>query len=359
MIKIKRNKKRPLRRIGVKKELRVGIITILIIIILASFYTTFTAIETPNTIEQVTSVYSYSHTGSFDYDVHLLKNSLYTIDILHSGQGPFFKKIIDNISASFTYNFKGTKQAEIQGSYKITAQVQTNHWSKNYEIKPSTSFNSDTGQVQFSTEFPIDLTLYEDYISQISEEIGSAAQNSKLDISCLVAITAKTVDGTINEKLSSSIQIPLSQNIVEIGENLTTTQIGSIDKLEKVYVSDKESKQDTLTKSSVFLSIILIGFVGITKNRPESTDKISKKLKKINKKYGEWIVKTSEPSLFGNLKTIKVDSLDDLVKVSEEIGKPLIHFSPNIIDEAHIFAVLDDSIQYKFVLDVNESKEDN
>lgn len=81
-----------MKRIKLHKELRYSIIGILFFLIIISGYSAFSAIQESNTIEQMIPIYSYIHTGKYDYQVYLKPNSLYNTTILYPGQKTYFKK---------------------------------------------------------------------------------------------------------------------------------------------------------------------------------------------------------------------------------------------------------------------------
>ena len=73
-------------------------------------------------------------------------------------------------------------------------------------------------------------------------------------------------------------------------------------------------------------------------------------MKKINKKYNEWIVEVDTPPkrpLGAEIITMK--SLEDLMKISEELGKPVIYHVSNS-EGTHSYYVLDEAVPYKYVL---------
>jgi hypothetical protein len=78
--------------------------------------------------------------------------------------------------------------------------------------------------------------------------------------------------------------------------------------------------------------------------------KTEKMIKKIQKKYGEWIVEVESPpkrALGAEIVTMK--SLEDLIKTGEELGKPVLYHKPSSTSkEKHTFYVIDELLQYKY-----------
>ena len=101
----------------------------------------------------------------------------------------------------------------------------------------------------------------------------------------------------------------------------------------------------------LFLILLIIFFV-FTKNKIESISESKKIINKIRKKYGEWMVESSSNPVNPTMKTINVKTMDDLSKVGEELGKPIISYNKG--DDRHEFYVVDNNISYKYELKPNE-----
>ena len=138
MKKINIQIKKPFKIVKIHRELRLSIIALLGIIIIASSFNAYSASQEPTTIEKITPTYVYKQTGLWDYEVYIKNNSLYDTNILNPGEGIYFKKLIDNINMSYTYRFIANRPSKIQGTYEITAEVQTSLWSKDFTITPTT-----------------------------------------------------------------------------------------------------------------------------------------------------------------------------------------------------------------------------
>jgi len=339
----------------IQQNLRLAVIAILGVILIISAYSTYgayAAYEQPITTEESVPVVEYSHTGTFSYVVHLKDNTVYNTNILYPGQGNIFKKITDHINASLTYRFSSSKAADIDGSYEITATIQTDMWSKEYVVTSKTAFSSNSNTASFSTNFPIDYINFENIVSQINNETGVTAADTTLIMKCNIDITAKTNNDTVHDSFAPSLSIPLKTNIIEINGNLTQRESGVLEKTEEVVQQTSIEQSIYWGLASVVFLVILAAFLMFTKSDKETISKTDKQVKKILKKYGEWIVETEKLPILIDSKMIPTKSLDDLVKISEELGKPIIYNVTNS-DKKHVFYVLDDKMYYQYVLPSN------
>ena len=343
-------KKIAVKKKNIPKTIRVAVTAILSIILLFSIYSLYAASQLPQTTKETITTCEYSHNGYFNYVVYLKNNSVYNTSILYPGQGAIFKKITDHINGSFTYQFQCNTPATTQGSYTVVAQIQTDLWEKEFSIVPTTSFNATNASTSFTTTFPIDFTRFENVVNEINEETGVTAGDPTLRIICTVHLFAETEQGDIIDSFAPFLSIPLGGNIIEIGGSLSQSKAGSLEETRDVVQPEVVTQRNTWFIIALVVIITLSMFLLLTKTK--STEATEKLLKKIHKKYGEWIVDVEKPlkrSLGAEVVSMK--SLEDLVKVSEELGKPILHYTASTgSSKQHLFYVLDENTQYEYIL---------
>jgi len=339
------------RRITLPTNLRLLIIGTIIIILLVSAYNVYAAYQKPATKEESEVSIYYTQEGIFSETIYLKNNTIYNnARILPSG-GTAFRQIIDYITGSFNYIFTINLDAEISGDYILEALLQTDIWSKTYTIVQTTDFSNiqKSGRANFTIEFPIDYEYYEGIVSDIEAETGVNALNPILMIQSRVNILAKTDKGTISKSFTPSISLPLKGKTIEITEG-ETNQIAGVE-TEKTTVSDQGviDERNYWTVIFILVIIILTLCIILTKSDTFILSKTEKIVKKILRKYNEWIVEVDKlPKKPIGTEIAVLKSLEELVKISEEIGKPIIHYSSEN-DNTHIFQVLDANIHYEYI----------
>jgi hypothetical protein len=343
--------KMKVRKKPIQKNLRLAIIIVFSIIFILSAYGTYAAFQQPTTTEKTITTCEYSHTGKFSYIVYLKNNSVYNnASTLYPGQGIIFKKITDHINASFSYTFTCNQTATVQGHYTVYATVQTDLWSKNYIIIPKTEFNTP----HFTITFPINYTYFEEIVSTINDEIGVNARTPTLNMTCSVTLSALTTTETIHESFSPLLSMPLEENIIEFDSDLTRYQTGSLEGTTLISQSGVIEQKTNGIIISLVSVIIIVLFAVFTASRDISVNVIEKQVKKIKKKYGEWIVEVEQLPETKKTGTVSVKTIDDLTKISEELGKPIIHYqNSSNPDGKHEFYVLDGKTTYQYVLNVD------
>lgn len=354
----KQKQKIKFRKNIINRNLRLGIFIVIGLLIALSAYSAIGAYQQPTTKEETFTVpaVAYTHSGTYDFLAYLVDNSLYGNNtVLEPGQATIFKKLIDHVNASFTYRFQANQLATVQGTYKLEAEIQTSLWSKTYTITPETSFEG-TGYI--TTNFELNTNVYQEIVNQIAEETGVVVTAPVLNLKATVLTTAETASGEISEAFTPEIQISLSGNTLEFEGDLITKQQGAIKTTETITTNIDTSQQRNIwTIATTLFSAIFIVFAFFTTAEIEQRTPAEKMLRKIQKKYGEWIVEAEEQPPTGIAKTISMKSFDDLIKISEEIGKPVVHYKTTTVNPGtiHTFYVFDEEIYYKHVLPTDET----
>ena len=331
----------------IKQEVRITVLILLIALFVFSTYTTYAAFqkEEPIVKEKVITVCNYEHTGNFNYVVYLKNNSLYGSATIGPGD-IIFKNITDHIDASFSYRFSSDRKAKVRGDYELSATVKTDLWSKNFVIIPKTDFNSSS----FRINFPLNISRFDSVVNQIDKELAVKSKKAELIIRCVVHTVAETDAGIIDEFFAPSLVVPLQESVINIDSNLSAHKPGSIKRTEKVILPPPpvaEKKRNSIA-STIAIFFVFIAFALLTESEQRKTDRTEKIVKWIKKKYGDWIVDSDEvPSAE---KIIPLNSLEDLMKVADNMGKPVIHIAPNG-EHSHLYCVLDGEIQYRYILE--------
>ena len=357
-IKINKNKKRNSqqilktvnkKRIRLPNKIRFAVIGFLGLLLLFSAFTLNAAYSKPELTEKSREIMTYSQHAYFNYKVYLEESTVYEgKEYLNPGEGVNFRQIIDHITGNFSYFFNVYKQSQISGVYSLKAKLSNELWNKSYILIPSTRFEDNGDSASFSIEFPIDYEFYERIIKDINLETGIDVVNPKLEIVCQIGITAKTGEETIYKSFSPSILVTLNQKRVDISDELSFRDYGSKTETEDIFHQEVENERNTWT-SNMYLFIGLIVIVLLfTKSDKEVLGKKEKQVKRINKKFGEWIVDVEkQPNRTLGSDIVYTKTMDDLMKISEEIGKPVIHFES---ENNHTYYVIDESIQYQYLL---------
>ena len=341
------------KRISLQKNIRIGVVALFCIIFLFTISITYGTYQEPTTSTETVVTYTYTQTGIFDFTINLKNNSIYNKTEIKPEREIVFKQIVDSINASFTYHYRGNESAETTGQYSLSAQVTTDLWEKNYAIIPKSNFNSNKITASFDFDFPINITFYENVVTEIDDEIGIGSSNPILTIECNIVVSSQTSKGVVYDSFIHSVNLSLGGNIIEFGGDFVQSDAGVLTGEEQVFLQDVVDNRNIWSATSLIFFLILVCFYLVTKNTIEKADKTQKMVKKIKKKYGEWIVEVEKPPKRAlGAEVISVKSLEDLIKTSEELGKPVLYHTSSSGKKAkHAFYVIDELLQYEHALE--------
>jgi len=304
---------------------------------------------------------SYEVEGWFDYEVYLEHNKLYEAGVLRSeplpvaqpaesppplqAVGPglvYFPKIIDSIEASFSYQFDCDKAVTEQSEeVEVVAIIENpDKWSKSLVLVPKTEKEGD-----FTISLPIDL----DYLTEVSDAIASetgAGGMRDFKIKADVHTIAETNSGTIDEVYTQTLEGKLEENTLTFGEELSQSQSGSIDET-AVPANSVGGGLKTPSLAGLVVALLALCYFGWNQAQFKATGiGIEAEAARAKKKYKQVMVDIEElPSIKPNETVIPLSSLDDLVRIADDLVKPVLH---QVEEGRHIYCTIDGAVRYQY-----------
>ncbi len=342
-------------KLKLNKYLKTGLICFIAIAVVTTGFFLFREIRYPRVEEKKSVLYSYSQKADVDYKVFFSPNILYNSDNLDEGN-IYISEFVNLVSTHFNYEFTGDAAADIKGSYEVLAVMEgyfsdeeknITVWKKQFTLLPRSSFAAVDNKISIVKDIPVNLRHYNDFANNV---IKASKVNSQVRLSVLMNINldAATDKGTIKETLSPGIVIPLNTKYFEIQESQTGEKPGTIEEIREVKLPVDRM---AVIVSSVFLGILLLAliylaFFTITVEKSP----LVKALDRIFKKHGSRLVALNSEITTATQSLFRVKSIDDLVRVADEIGKPIIYRFSNNVRDINRFCVIDDSVTFIFDL---------
>jgi len=200
----------------------------------------------------------------------------------------------------------------------------------------------------------------------IRKETGASAESYSLSITADVHTTAETDFGPIDEVFSQTLSTALGGGTLGWNEELAQTQPGSIKETKLVpnpnkYLGLSVSGVRILTAAAagVFFLFFLFSVVLYVWFKPPELPRIKRELLRVSKKYGKLMAEATVHTPMEGEITISLGSIDDLIKVADELGKPIIHLVPTIAEESHAYYVLDGVTRYQYLLSINGGEQES
>ncbi|MDT3699991.1 MAG: DUF5305 family protein [Thermincola sp.] len=300
--------------------------------------------------------YSYQSKSNVDYKVFLRPNVMYNQEYLEKGRYYVFK-YIDRIDIKLKYEFTGSAPAHLKTDYLVKAYLQGLHgkeneilWSKEFVLVPQKAEEYDnSSKAVIELTVPVSMDSYraiKETIFNDSEINSPTVLNVVFDVRTL----ASTKNGTLEDKLSPTITIPIGENVFKIAGELEKTGENAIAETIKAKKPvDMRIVTVCFALSSVFLLITVLLAVFIKVKVVD--DAFDKATARIFKEYGERLAGMEQAISYQFADIISVTSFEDMVKIADEVGQPVFYYKVNTRMERKIeFYVFDGSRIYYMVI---------
>jgi hypothetical protein len=308
--------------------------------------------------------------GTFDYTIYLEEeNSLYKTDTLKPppatpyippqpktlGVGPVIPyKLVDRMETSYYYDFRSSRPVtDLYGEVTVTATLDNPElWSKSFVLVPSTRQEGN-----FKVDFPVDIVYLNELLTTIRTETGTSGEAYSLVIEAFVHVTAHTDYGPIDEVFTQTLSTELGGGTLIWNEELEMTEEGAITTTHIIPnpnrylgLSVDGVKKTSLILGLIFLAIFIASLVFYNQTKPTELPLFEKEALSIGKKYADRIAQASSQTPVASEKIISLGSIEDLVKVADELGKPIMHQPPTNSEKQHTYYVLDGTTQYQYIV---------
>jgi len=349
---------RKIRKISFNKKLRISLLIFLPIAIVAIACFLYLTMKNKYVDEKYTA-YSYSNNSRINYDVLMLPNNLYDQKKLVEG-GVYISDLIESINTRMTYEYSGNQKAKINGKYSITSLLEGYIDSENGEkllfqkknlIQPQKSFTINNNKVLLTSGSNINIKNYNEMVKN-SIDLLKFNYTSKLKIIWSVNVDVQTKNGPVNETLESTMEIPINEKYFEIGGNLSSDKKGDIKLTRKVLSLYYKEKIIASCIGGVICLLTLLFIIFFTKMSPEM-DPLTKKIRSIFKNHADRLVGVVYDIFSDGKEIVNVFKIEDLVRIADDLGKPILYKFNDKIEEFTNYFVLDDSCI--FMLDIKKN----
>lgn len=347
-------KKQESRQILIPKHIWISLLGLFLVMMIVISVSAHQAYQQPVQTTESYPTVSYTSISKYDYTAFLQNNTVYNKTELSPGEGIIFKKLVNSINGSYQYTFQIDQPAVINISVIVKAVIQTDIWTKSYIIYPMNTSVGTGRSHSINAFFPINFMFYDAVVKLINEETGINAQSPQLSITSYTTVVARTENDTIYESSNPELTMTLNQKTVEFSEQLS--QQKSKRELQNRIIDHPEviELRKTRSYSLIFMSIVLVAFVSLIGIQPSTVSQYDRKLEKMMKKYGDWIIKADTNPIDKKSKKIRILSIDELSRISEGLSKPIFHYQRK--NKSHVFLVMDNERIYQYTFTADEKK---
>lgn len=308
----------------------------------------------PGFEEKKVPLYSYKNRTAIDYMVYFKPNILYE-ECSPSENNIFITNFVDYIQPSFFYEFTGEQTADISGNYEINAVMEgyvtenDKHktiWEKKYNLIPKESFKVKDRKISITKKIPIKLEEYSSFVTQLIEE-SKAGSQVKLTVSMNVNLNVITDKGLIKEQFTPTMIIPLNVAYFEIVKSKTEEKAGAVEEAKMVQVPPDKVLL-IIFGIALFISLAALSYLMFFTKPAPKADPLVSNLKRILKNHGSRLVALTHDIADGNATCYNVKSFDDIIKIADEVEKPILYKYNSDLRGITSFCVADGAVMYVY-----------
>jgi len=300
---------------------------------------------------------SYEQTGFFGYDIRHESNLLFgaitlsapasevqTPRALNNATG-YRADTVDSMDITFDYNL--ISDPIVTGAvHTVQADVTLSHVDGTRIVFPVLSGEEyDAG---FSLTIPVDIDLMYDIIKR-KENVTTFDFEAEYDLTVQVDVhTSAEEPGVIDDTISAILPLTLKSGSLVVGDASGTTKTESLTEKEMV---ENRTRSTLLLIAGSLLGLTILAWLVAgwqlwehRKRSPllalwEATQQTVDSHKEI------FVNMTALPAVAGDERVTPVNSLDELVKLSDALLKPVLH---QVDGAKHSFCVIDGNVRYEY-----------
>lgn len=313
-----------------------------------------------NVINTKVEIYSYKKKFDYNYTVDLIENEFISKDSLGMGYEAYITDLIDLISLNLSYEYTGDKTVPLQIEYGITGKLlgvytkdgdEQKIWEEDETVleKKKNTINSD--KFTITEALNLDLKDKNDLVKRFEQRLGMSI-TAKYVLKLNVEVNT-TIEGEPNKiKDEKTIEIELGKKTTKID--------GEKGKEDTNYISKElaKGKESNALTTVIYIVVAIVGlqllrYVSRTKNANTIRNEYRQEINRILKICQDKIVKIDTKPNETNAEIVNVKDFGEIVKLSEELFKPILYWEDKERNEAW-FIVMSNNVLYEYVIKSEE-----
>lgn len=309
----------------------------------------------PVVVTKEVPVLKYRHRAAIDYRVRLKANNYYPAPVLGPG-GTYLANFVQAIETLFTYRFAAGEKVALEGGSKVTATIEAltkegeksrTVWERSFALAPPQEFREEGKRAALGQRLLVDLNRYNQLVESLGKEAGVSFSEARLVLKWDVRVRVSSVKGTAYEALAPTLVIPLSQKAFAAGGEPVAEKAGAFTTEQKLRLSMREKLRYSILAYLAVVGFVLLLFTLGTQG--EQVSAAEKVRRVIYKRHGAFLVEVTTTEEESETRVVSLATIDDLVKVADELGKPVLHQKSAVGED--LFCVLDGPVRYEFRLE--------
>jgi len=302
-------------------------------------------------------IYSYANKFNYSYKVNLVENPYIDERTLDMKENVYVTDLIRSIDLDLNYNYDANTKSEIKYEYVVKGLLTATFtkdgevqkvWEKEYNLLDKKEENINSDKIKIEEKLNLNLREQNNLVKQFEQEMGM-----NLDAKYIVLLEIKTNTNVEGEKVEN---ISISSVDIDLAEKTTKIE-GQNNKEDKKYISKTVEESLEFNTFGIIINIVLVVISVVIlryiakKTSPTNhiRNEYRQELNRILRLCQDKIVQVSTQIDIKNEKIIDVKDFGEIIKVSEELFKPILYWSAKDREEAW-FSVVSNHITYRYIL---------
>lgn len=319
-------------------------VVFLVLVTVFSAYAVVWAQGLPTESQSTVTVGTYSLQGSYSYAAALSPNLVYNTTTLEMGQGTLFVAITKTINVTYTGTVSLNQQGSVSLDTSYLVTLSGGAWSTTLSHVVQVAQRNSTDSAVYSKSFLLNVTQ----VVALAKEIGAELQYSSPSylIQIRPAATGSLVESgrTVPLNFVAPLNLTLSNGVITPSGTTYSSQgnvTGEVMVPRNVTYTYRYASYGLLSGSLVLLGVSM--FFALRKEQISEEDNLAK----MTQPYREVIAATT--TLPRSESQVPMEKWEDLVKVADTLGKPILEFDQEEAGETrHAFCVLDGETRYYY-----------
>lgn len=329
------------------------VVAIILILISAGDILTKTS-QDQNVGRKTKQVYSYTNKFKYDYNVNLIDNE-YTEGMNFSDKSiAYLTDLIKNIDLNLEYEYNGDTNSNLKYEYEVIGKTQAVYTKDGEEQKiiekdetlvEKVTESKTTNKIQISKPITLDLKAKNNMFYDMKQKLGisfAATYSVILKVNVKTEVSDEPVDVTT----TPIVTIDLAEKTTQIkGEN----NIEKTDYVAKQMPTQGNKLSFILDAIFIIAAVILLKYASSAKVTNRIKNEYKHELNRLLKLCQDRIVRVNTKPETSAENTVSVKDFGEIVKLSEELFKPILCYIDEQKDEAW-FSVISNNVDYRYIL---------
>ena len=296
----------------------------------------------------------YSESGTFSYG-RTVEGGVYDNDTLGAPE-PLFRALIDELPLEYEYRLApaapGAQFSSVIGSYRLYAEIGPGSgWKRTIEIQPLTLFGGDG----FSTAAVVDLSEVDRQPDAIEETIGIDVTVYTMRVVAAVSAQGELDGLPFVRELEQALAFQLTDLQLQFAATVSELELTNPGSVSRYVAAGRDFTVPMIGYQIPYalfprIAAVGLGFSALTllviALATFATWRAGEAAR-VQARYGHLLVEVEEREIELRARPMSVSQFEDLVRLAEREGLPILHRSGRQADEYFVF---ERDVAYSFVI---------